>query len=89
MVVNNDPKCDPLLPCQKTLTVNAYGVEVKLGKRESNGMFLVKVDGEEIYKFPYLHQPGRAVYIRVMVCITSVSSYSIKRKSRVAYYVGK
>ena len=89
MVVNNDPKCDPLLPCQKTLTVNAYGVEVELGKRESNGKFLVKVSGEEIDKFPYLHQPSRAVYIRVMVCMTYISSYSIKMKPRVAYYVRK
>lgn len=69
VVVNNDPQCDSLIPCQKTLTIIAYGVEVELGKRLSNGQFQVKVDGEEIDKFPYLHQPDRAVYIRVMVCM--------------------
>ena len=67
MVVNNDANCDPLIPCQKTLTIIAYGVEVELGKKEDNGKFQVKVDGHEIDKFPYLHQPDRAVYIRVMV----------------------
>jgi len=69
VVINNDPQCNPIYPCQKTLSIVAYGVEVELGKRESNGQFLVKVDGEEIDKFPYLHQPDRAVYIRVMVCM--------------------
>lgn len=69
VIVNNDANCDPSLPCQKSLTIVVYGVQVDLGKKESNGHFMVKVDGEEIDKFPYLHQPDRAVYIRVMVCI--------------------
>ena len=70
VVVNNDANCDPLGPCQKTVTINAYGVSVELGKRDNNGHFMVKVNDEEIDKFPYVHQPERAVYIRVMVCIT-------------------
>lgn len=69
VVVNHDANCDPLIPCQKTLTIIAYGVEVELGKKESNGQFQVKVNSETIDKFPYLHQPDRAVYIRVMVCM--------------------
>lgn len=68
VVVNNDANCDPLTPCQKTLTLFVYGVEVELGNLV-NGQFLVKVDGVEINDFPYLHQPDRAVYIRVMVCM--------------------
>ena len=77
VVVNNDANCNPLGPCQKTVTIFVYGVQVDLGKRDSNGHFMVKVNNEEIDKFPYMQQPERAVYIKVMVCIYPVNAYTL------------
>lgn len=80
IVLNNKPDCDPRIPCQKSLTLFAYGVRVDLGQKKINGEFDVKVDNSPVDAFPYRHEPKEdgaqesmgAVYIQVLVCSLSL-----------------